>query len=690
MKSKQELKKYFENGDKPTQEQFWEWQESYWHKDEKLKNTIPLSGTEDGENVTGDIALSSNLRIKSEYEGYQGFVELDNGSKTVTLGAIDMFANTIGAVKVEPTKVTIEMNAEDIGLVGQHYYGTTLTPNHFVQKKYVDDAITNSSGGAVYKPKGSVADFDALKSLTNMSEGDVYNLLDTGDNHVYVNDLNSTGAPGWDKLGGTIDTSNFATNQSVDNKLSLETLDKVVSRGNYTSKPIYFVDGDEQYTSLGMNPTTYSFNWGSMSKDHTGEANIAIGYYSMDNLTTGAENNAFGIGSLRKLTTGFRNTAIGSNLGNLTTGFKNTAVGNNAGTATTTGNLNTLLGYKANNSVNFGDKNIFIGANSAQGVTGSNNIMIGVGAGVNGGVLNNKLIIHSNHTLGGYSNTSEGNFTNPQFSYLSNALITGDFAEKWVKLNATLIVNGLVNAQSDLTFTKSLVAKSDGTLGVMERTEGIPLSGTLAGKAVSGKIEFSENASIESGTAIMRIDDGYISFKSGLSTGINVSQNQVFIRQGTEKYINMSNELDKIIIGSTGSGVDGANYYGDSYEDNSFVQKKYIDQKSSYSNNEETTGGQWIDGKPIYKKTIKFDTIPSSGEIDLTPHFRDVETIVSNQMFTEWYNMDVAFAGNQYRSKAFITLQPEMAKIEHIPNIDYDYSLIDSFTLTLEYTKRTL
>ena len=38
MKSKQELKALFENGDIPKQEDFWEWQESYWHKDEKISN----------------------------------------------------------------------------------------------------------------------------------------------------------------------------------------------------------------------------------------------------------------------------------------------------------------------------------------------------------------------------------------------------------------------------------------------------------------------------------------------------------------------------------------------------------------------------------------------------------------------------------------------------------------------------
>lgn len=36
MKTKEELRLYFENGDKPTQQHFWEWQDSYWHKEEKL------------------------------------------------------------------------------------------------------------------------------------------------------------------------------------------------------------------------------------------------------------------------------------------------------------------------------------------------------------------------------------------------------------------------------------------------------------------------------------------------------------------------------------------------------------------------------------------------------------------------------------------------------------------------------
>ncbi|MGV2452827.1 leucine-rich repeat domain-containing protein [Chryseobacterium cucumeris] len=47
MKTKQELKLYFENGDIPKQEDFWEWQDAYWHKDEKI-DMAKIAGLENG------------------------------------------------------------------------------------------------------------------------------------------------------------------------------------------------------------------------------------------------------------------------------------------------------------------------------------------------------------------------------------------------------------------------------------------------------------------------------------------------------------------------------------------------------------------------------------------------------------------------------------------------------------------
>ncbi|MDQ0784056.1 leucine-rich repeat domain-containing protein [Chryseobacterium sp. W4I1] len=47
MKTKEELRLLFENGDKPVQEDFWTWLDSYWHKDEKIDMT-KISGLENG------------------------------------------------------------------------------------------------------------------------------------------------------------------------------------------------------------------------------------------------------------------------------------------------------------------------------------------------------------------------------------------------------------------------------------------------------------------------------------------------------------------------------------------------------------------------------------------------------------------------------------------------------------------
>lgn len=50
-----------------------------------------------------------------------------------------------------------------------------------------------------------------------MSEGDVYNLLDTGANYVYVLDLNNTGEAGWDDFFGTVDLSSINLQTVLDN-----------------------------------------------------------------------------------------------------------------------------------------------------------------------------------------------------------------------------------------------------------------------------------------------------------------------------------------------------------------------------------------------------------------------------------------------------------------------------------------
>lgn len=67
MKSKEQLRQVFENGDKPKQEDFWEWQDSYWHKDEKIPKEnvdgIPLNiATVDLQTENGTITGNVNTK----------------------------------------------------------------------------------------------------------------------------------------------------------------------------------------------------------------------------------------------------------------------------------------------------------------------------------------------------------------------------------------------------------------------------------------------------------------------------------------------------------------------------------------------------------------------------------------------------------------------------------------------------
>jgi len=113
MKTKTELKTYFETGDKPTQEQFYEWMDSYWHKDEsaqmKITSTTEISNqtksanghSQNGKNVlidNGSTAINYKINLTSDTEENllitgvklgSGNINFVVGSGTPTLTQID-------------------------------------------------------------------------------------------------------------------------------------------------------------------------------------------------------------------------------------------------------------------------------------------------------------------------------------------------------------------------------------------------------------------------------------------------------------------------------------------------------------------------------------------------------------------------------------------------------------------------
>ena len=104
--------------------------------------------------------------------------------------------------------------------------------SNYITSSEVDTKI-NSAVAAVYKVRGSVDNYESLP-ISNVTVGDVYNLLDTGSNYVCI----SIDPIIWDKLSETIDLSSYSTTEENDAKYQL--------KGNYiTSIPDEYVTDTE-------------------------------------------------------------------------------------------------------------------------------------------------------------------------------------------------------------------------------------------------------------------------------------------------------------------------------------------------------------------------------------------------------------------------------------------------------------
>ena len=97
------------------------------------KGFIPLTGTEDGKPVTGDIEFdvyNGTKTIKTTLGSYiefqdDGTIEINNNSATPNV--------YIKGIDIEGTGLTSE------GISSNYYYGANYTDTTYVQKKYVDD-----------------------------------------------------------------------------------------------------------------------------------------------------------------------------------------------------------------------------------------------------------------------------------------------------------------------------------------------------------------------------------------------------------------------------------------------------------------------------------------------------------------------------------------------------------------------
>lgn len=157
----------------------------------------------------------------------------DSGDSTVTfaVGTIEQSKVSGLTAVLEAKATTTALNAVKATAEAAAPQATTYT------KEEVDNKVASAVGG-VYKTKGSVDDASALTALTGVVIGDVYNVVaagtlngeafEAGSNFVAIEAGAGNQIGMWDKLGGTIDLSAYATKTTVTSEIStkIETLDK--------------------------------------------------------------------------------------------------------------------------------------------------------------------------------------------------------------------------------------------------------------------------------------------------------------------------------------------------------------------------------------------------------------------------------------------------------------------------------
>lgn len=223
--------------------------------------TVPTSGLVVGriyfETSTGMIKVATSATAFDKFGDGVKSASWDESAKTLKIinesgEEISLNLSDVASASAVTTKLAKKLN---IGVSSdaagtQSYYGLkkditavkataeAAAPQATTYTKEEVDNKVASAVGSVYKMKGSVDDVAALTALTGVVIGDVYNVVaagtlneeafEAGSNFVAIKAGAGTQTGMWDKLGGTIDLSAYATKTAVTSEINTKigTLDK--------------------------------------------------------------------------------------------------------------------------------------------------------------------------------------------------------------------------------------------------------------------------------------------------------------------------------------------------------------------------------------------------------------------------------------------------------------------------------
>lgn len=155
--------------------------------------------TVDSVNKKLNIGESSDKSTEVSYYGLKNYVDSVSGAAGNLQNSYDTLSATVASNTSAISSLSSEVETVDTRIAA---------------------AVTS-----VYRVKGSVDTADALKAVVNPTPGDVYNVKNAststdgtivalaGSNFVYTSD-------GWDRLGGTVDLSNYMTTDDIESLVS--------------------------------------------------------------------------------------------------------------------------------------------------------------------------------------------------------------------------------------------------------------------------------------------------------------------------------------------------------------------------------------------------------------------------------------------------------------------------------------
>ena len=669
---------YFETGDFPTQEQFQASWSSFWHKDESIP-TNKITGLENLLQNKVDKPLYelhlSDPEAHSAFLAKRNATNLSASDKQAWKEALNVgeLPENVATIDSDPLigNVYTKTQSKDQFMMIDDYVNSegkitadkleslALTRIFKAQETTINDFIYNSDAYQ-YEESDIVAiptyisvdmeihDIDPSTTLKPQytlyfyiggDKKNVNNYLNTGVSTVSISMVNGLQESLDNKVDKPLEDGIYHIERrrgfTYTVPVAAETLASVMNRNHYAPKGIAFTEETDgtglpgKHAVLRANPATYSFSFGNINPDHTGVYNIAVGYNNMPALTDGSSNTVIGHFAAQGLTTGGANVALGlDSAKGLTTGDDNTLIGVSAGYGIEGGSGNTMLGKWTGCNIK-GNNNTFLGyqagLNWGKGGSGKWSSNIVIGANTTGHPMGvwgeNSIIIGSNLELNGqqYNKFIINNFTAKDNNYYKTHFIEGNFADRWLRFDTSLQV--LRMPAADASYTKNIVARPDGTFGTEDKVDYIPLTGTVPGKPLNGSLEFSNEflGMLHCGSSELYINDGLLSM---VTKDANISVNffEATVENGP-KSIKLDDRNSYIEVKSNvrGAGLLGADYYGNNYEPNSFVQKQWVEEKLEYQY------------KRPYEVYTAFLNFTEDGNFD--PLFIDLENTIGN---IEW------------------------------------------------------